>query len=199
METVRKLASIQKVIDIKPIEGADRIEVATILGWQLVVKKGEFKIGDYCVYCEIDSILPDKPQFEFLRKKKFRIKTMKMRGQISQGIAFPLSILGDETNIGFHINNIISNTDFEEMCLGQDITEELGITKYELPIPANMAGKVKGNFPSFIPKTSETRIQNIPYILEKYKGTHCYISEKLDGTSVTYYLKDDIFGVVLVI
>ena len=81
---MRNLASIQKISKLEPIPNADTIEKATVLGWELVVKKGEFKEGDLCVYCEIDSVLPERPEFEFLRTKKFRIKTIKFKGQISQ-------------------------------------------------------------------------------------------------------------------
>ena len=90
---MRKLASIQKIKAIQPIEGADAIDHASVLGWQLIVKKNEFNVGDLCVYCEIDSLLPEKPEFEFLRPRKMRIQTIRLRGQISQGICFPLSIL----------------------------------------------------------------------------------------------------------
>src|SRR5260221_575643 len=96
---MRKLASIQKVLDIQPIPNADAIEVVTINGWKVVSKKGEFKIGDLCVYFEIDSFLPIKPEFEFLRKscyrkmadgsEGFRLRTIKLRGQISQGLVLP--------------------------------------------------------------------------------------------------------------
>lgn len=89
---MRKLASIRRVGDIFPIEGRDRIELAMIDGWSVIVKKDEFKTGDLCVYCEIDSVLPEKPEFEFLRSKNFRIKTMKLGQTYSQGICFPLSI-----------------------------------------------------------------------------------------------------------
>ncbi|MFH1288821.1 MAG: RNA ligase (ATP), partial [bacterium] len=98
----RKLASIQKIIDIQPIPNADNIEVAAILGWKVVTRKSEFKPGDMVVYIEIDSVLPERPEFEFLRTncfidngivKGFRIKTKKFRKQISQGICFPISIL----------------------------------------------------------------------------------------------------------
>lgn len=90
----RKLASIQKIVSIDPIEGADKILKCTILGWELVIAKADnFKVGDLVVYCEVDSILPDRPEFEFLRERKFRIKTIKLRGQVSFGIVFPLSIL----------------------------------------------------------------------------------------------------------
>lgn len=90
---MRKLASVQVVKAIDEIPGADNIEVATILGWHVVVKKGEFKPGDLCIYIEIDSILPDKPEFEFMRSRKFRVKTIKLRGQYSYGLCFPISIL----------------------------------------------------------------------------------------------------------
>ena len=176
---MRKLASIQKIKYIEEIEGADAIEKAGVLGWQLVIRKGEFKVGDLCVYCEIDSVMPDKPEFEFIRAKTNRIKTIKLRGQISQGICFPLSILPEGTTVEEDI----------------DVTEVLGVTKFEPPIPANLAGEMKGLFPSFIPKTDETRVQVLEELLQKYEGTPCYITEKLDGSSATFYMKDGVFGV----
>ncbi len=176
---MRKLASIQKIIALEPIEGADAIEKATVLGWELVVKKGEFKVSELCVYCEIDSILPEKPEFEFLRPRNFRVKTIRLRGQISQGICFPLSFLPTD----FEINE------------GNDCTEILEIIKYEAPIPASLAGVMKGGFPSFIPKTDETRVQVLQDLLNKYQGEKCYVTEKLDGSSATIYWKDGEFGV----
>lgn len=177
----RKLASIQIINDIQPIEGADNIEVATVNAWKLVVKKGEFKVGDKCVYCEIDCFMPDRPEFEFLKPRGMRIRTVKLRGQISQGICFPLSILPYD---------IIMDTNE-----GTDVTEQLGIIKYEPTLPACLAGRVKGNFPSFIPKTDEERIQNLSKHYQKYKETKFYVAEKLDGSSATYYLKNGVFGV----
>ncbi|MCC6370552.1 MAG: RNA ligase (ATP) [Bacteroidia bacterium] len=176
---MRKLASIQKILATEAIKDADAIEKATVLGWQLVIRKGEFKAGDLCVYIEIDSVLPDKPEFEFIRARSNRVKTVKLRGQISQGICFPLSILPADCSI-------------EE---GLDVTELLEITKYEPPIPANLAGDVEGMFPNFIPKTDETRVQVLQKVLDKFKDTHCYVTEKLDGSSVTFYVKDGKFGV----
>jgi len=176
---MRKLASIQRIKSLEAIEGADAIELARVLGWQLVVKHGEYQVGDLCVFCEIDSILPDRPEFEFLRPRKMRIKTIKLRGQISQGICFPLSFLP-------------LGTEIEE---GKDVTGILGVTKFEPPIPFCLEGKMKGRFPAFIPKTDETRVQVITELLEKHKGEKCYITEKIDGTSVTYFIKDGDFGV----
>lgn len=175
----RKLASIQRIDALNPIEKAEAIEVADILGWKVVVKKGEFKVGDACLYCEIDSILPERPEFEFLREKKFRIKTVKLRGQVSQGIAFSTSVLPSE--IGIH--------------LGDDVTALMDITKYEPYIPPQLSGMMKGNFPSFIPKTDETRIQSVPDVLIRHKGKKLYGTEKLEGTSTTFYLYNDEFGV----
>ena len=176
---MRKLASIQKIKNLEPIEGADAIEKATVLGWQLVVKKDEFKIGDLCVYCEIDSIMPDKPDFEFLKARGMRVRTIRLRGQVSQGICFPLSILDASVKVEEDV----------------DVTEILGIIKYEPPIPACLSGIMKGKFPSFIPKTDETRVQVLQNVLDKYQGTKCYVTEKLDGSSATYFVKDNQFGV----
>ena len=176
---MRKLASIQKIMNLQPIAQADAIEKATVLGWQLVVKKEEFKVGDLVVYCEIDSLMPDRTEFEFLKPRGMRVRTIRLRGQISQGICFPLSILP---------------TDFD-MKEDADCTEALGIVKYEPPMPACLSGKAKGRFPSFIPKTDETRVQVLQKLLDKYKDAECYITEKLDGSSATFFVKDGVFGV----
>lgn len=185
---MRKLATIEKIIDLQPIKNSDFLERATIKGWQLVVKKGEFSTGDFCVYFEVDSILPIRPEFEFLRKNcwnsrynGFRIRTVKLRGQISQGIAFPLSILGDR-------NLSVLNE-------GYDLTEELGIQKYVPEIPSCLSGTVEGLFPNFIPKTDEERVQNMANVLKRHDKIECYVSEKLDGTSSSYYINNVKFGV----
>jgi len=176
---MRKLASIQRIKALEPIEDADAIEKATVLGWQLVVKKGEYQVGDLMVYCEIDSLLPERPEFEFMKPRGMRVRTIRLRGQVSQGICFPLSFLSDNFPV----------------VEDADCTDELGIIKYEPPVPANLNGIAKGKFPPFIPKTDETRVQVLQPILDKYKGQKCYISEKLDGSSTTYYIKDGEFGV----
>ena len=182
---MRKLASIQKILKLEPIENADLIEKATVLGWNLVVKKGEFQVGEQCIYCEIDSLLPERHEYEFLRPRGFRIKTAKLRGQISQGICFPMSVL----------DGLLP--DEERMLLeeGTEVTDELGIKKYELPIPASMSGAIKGAFPGFIPKTDEIRIQSVPEVLDEFRGTSFYITEKVDGCSMTAFIRDGFFGV----
>ena len=187
MNTDRKLASVVKIADIQPIVGADAIMVASVKGWKVVVKKDEYKVGDLAVYYEIDSFLPIRPQFEFLRKSSFkrmgssegfRLKTIRLRGQISQGLLTP-------------IPEGISNP--KE---GDDLTEALDIVKYEPPIPAQLAGKIKGTFPSFIPKTDEIRIQNFESEVGfSPVGERAYVTEKLDGTSFTCYFNNGVFGV----
>jgi RNA ligase (TIGR02306 family) len=183
----RKLASVVKIIDIQPIPNADAIVVAKVKGWNVVIKKDEFKVGDLAVYYEIDSFLPIRPQFEFLRKSSFkrigstdgfRLKTIRLRNTVSQGLLTPIP------------DGIVDPKE------GDDLTEALDIVKYEPPIPAQLAGKIKGTFPSFIPKTDETRIQNFESDIGFSPiGERVYVTEKLDGTSFTCYFKDGVFGV----
>lgn len=194
----RKLATIRKITNITPIEGADKIELVTVGGWKVVAAKDvNHKVGDLVVYCEIDSFLPIKEEFEFLRKSSykkmsdgtegFRLKTIKLRGQVSQGLILPIKELS--------IFQFASSSNLSE---GDDVTNILGITKYEPPIPAELAGKVKGGFPSFIPKTDEERVQNLSKEYDDWKlqSKHkFYVTEKLDGSSATYYIKDGVFGV----
>lgn len=110
----RMLAHVEQIVDIQPIPDADKIEVATVLGWKVVIAKSDnFKVGDKVVYIEIDSKVPEKPEFEFLRDRKFRVRTIRLRGQYSQGLILPLSIL--------------SGPNYD---VGADVTKELGITYY---------------------------------------------------------------------
>jgi len=177
---MRKLASIQIVNSIKPIPNADAIECVGVLGWECVSKKGEFKVGDKCVYFEIDSLLPETETFEFLRKncyrkdlKKFRLKTAKLRGQLSQGLALPLSLFPDL----YHL----------EACA--DVTDLLNVEKYEPPIPAQISGDAK-SFSWPIAKTDEVRVQTDEglNLLGALHGKPYYLSLKLDGTSCSFII-----------
>src|SRR5688500_2703073 len=118
---MRKLASIQKVERVDPIPGAEKIEVATVLGWQCVVKRGQFRPGDLGVYFEIDSLLPERPEYEFMRERKFRVRTIKLRGQISQGLFLSFSDLGYP----------LQNSKLVVAKLGDDVSGLLGVTKYD--------------------------------------------------------------------
>jgi RNA ligase (TIGR02306 family) len=194
---MRKLATIQRITNLAPIEGADFIELASILGWKVVVKKGDFHTGSLVVYCEIDSLLPDRPEFEFLRNDKFRIRTVKRKGVVSQGIAFPLDILPIE--VKWHVEELersrLTLHDLADSPVGMDVTELLGIEKYEAPIPAELAGDAKGGFPGFMMITDEDRIQILPHIPVEYAGQSFITTEKLDGSSGSFYWKNGMFGV----
>lgn len=204
IKSERKLATIREVKDILPIENADKIEVAIIDGWECVVKKDDnFKVGDLVIYIEIDSILPEKPEFEFLRPRRFRIRTIKLRKQISQGLVLPISYLANQ-----------------KYKLGDDVTEELGIMKYDpeliiereikLPKPKNKLQRflmkyewyrrwrkrrmrnTQRFFPGWIVKTDETRIQNLSKLFEEHRDrkTKFIVTEKIDGQSFTAYVDD---------
>ena len=185
----RKLASVQYVHHITPIEGADRIECVHVLGWQCVANKGDFHVGDHCVYFEVDSFLPICDRFEFLRSSSFkkseilgegfRLKTLKFRGQISQGLVQPLSILPE------------GNYD-----LGQDVTDILGVRKWEIEERVTNSGTIIGELPYGVPQTDELRVQSYPDLISEFKAVPAYyISTKMDGTSVTMYWEDEKFGV----
>lgn len=205
---MRKLATVRRISKLEPIENADRIEKATIDGWECVVKKGEFKEGDTCIYFEIDSILPDHKVFEFMRERKFKVKTAKFRKQISQGLVMPTDILKEFANPKHNIN------------IGDDVTDLIGVKKHDpfaireqqmrinkkknnivdkymlqftwyRSMRYKLFGKGKFNFPDFIPKTDEERIQNIPHVLKQRNGRTAYIMEKIDGMSASYAVKRD--------
>jgi RNA ligase (TIGR02306 family) len=186
---MRKLASVQTVKYVKPIPDADSIETVGVLGWEVVTKKGEFQPNDLCVFFEIDSLLPEVPEFEFLRKgcwndnlKKYRLKSVKLRRQLSQGLALPTTVFP-----------ILAG-----LIAGADVTDLLGVEKYEPPIPAQITGDAR-SFSWPISKTDETRVQlDDEYkFIERLTGEPYYISLKLDGTSSTFLIdpKDETYHV----
>lgn len=258
------LATIQKISEIRPIPNADKIEVAKILGWEVVVRKGEFKEGDLCIYIEIDSLIPraewsqflfndkdctgkliseqykyakdyeghDAPEYLYCYKcnikndgepffiygdkgfcetcdkqisKYYRLRTVKLRKQISQGLVVPLESidsirdydLPEKGQNHFYIQD--GTSEWKIVTLGFDVTELLGIKKYEKPTPVIKLrnGQVvkTRNFPFFLRKTDEVRIQSAPELLKELKGKPYYITQKLDGTSATYYKYNGKFGV----
>jgi RNA ligase (TIGR02306 family) len=156
----RELVTIQKITELLEHPNADKLEIAIIKGWNVVVQKGLHQKNDLVAFYEIDSFLPVEEQYEFLRKGNFkstqnlgdgfRLRSMKLRGVLSQGLILPLSAIS---------NNLEDQNYFGDE--GEDLTEILGVEKYEKPIPSNLQGKVRGNFPSFIPKTDQERVQNL--------------------------------------
>lgn len=175
---MRKLVSIQSISDIRDLENSDYLAIVRVLGWNVVVKRNEFQVGDKIVYVEVDTILPESDKYLFLRADKFRVRTKRIRGQISQGLCLPLDVLPEG-----------------EYTIGEDVTEIIGANKYEPPLSFSLDSDVKGVFPGFIPKTDETRVQNLAELISKYKGTDCIVTEKIDGTSMTVYYRDGNIGV----
>ena len=185
----RKLVSIQEIKEIIPIEDADSIEVIKIMGWQCVSKKGDFKVGDKCVYFEVDSYLPIEERYEFLRTSSyrkneyigegFRIKTIKLRGQLSQGLAIPISLYPN----------------LSEKQVGDDVTDILGVVKWEMPEVQGSNGVSIGDKPFGIPTTDELRVQSIEIFIENLKGHPFYITTKMDGTSCSMYHNNGQVGV----
>lgn len=182
---MRKMATVRRIDAINPIPDADSIECAVIGGWKVVTKKGEYTPGDLAVYCEIDSWIPNELA-PFLTKgepkeyngiKGERLRTVRLRKQLSQGLLLPYSILG---RIGAE---------------DEDVSEELNIQKWEAPVNPQLAGQVKGNFPSRIPKTDQERVQNLSKELEQYAGQVFEVTEKLEGSSMTCYMIENEFGV----
>lgn len=200
---MRQLATIQRIVELTPIPNADNIICATVQGWELVVKKDEFKVGDLCVYIEIDSIVPDRPEFEFLRERKFRVRTIKLRKQISQGLALPISIVpkgkvkeGDDVTELLGIIKYDPEGEKERRLLEQKLNKSknifhklFGQYKWYRNLIKKFTKKKANNFPVFISKTDEVRIQNKPQLCETLKGKRLVKTEKLDGQSATYYLK----------
>ena len=178
---MRKLVTIRKITNIVPIENCDNIALGIVDGWTVIIKKSEFSIGDSCVFFEIDSFLPLEPRYEFLKKttkfdgkEGYRIKTMKMKGVLSQGLALPLSMFPE----------VSTNDD--------DVTNRLNVIKFDLEqfYGANTAGpreRKYGSFPIFIPKTDQPRIQNMTHMFLTHKATTFEETLKLDGSSMTCY------------
>lgn len=205
----RKLASIEVIENLEPIPKADKILKATVKGWECVVSVNDnLNVGDKVIYVEVDSVLPQRPEFEFMRPRNFRVRTIKLRGQVSQGLVLPMKLLGGVGEVG------------------EDVTEKLGIEKYDLQAkiekklnnkskPKNpiiswmfqfkwfrdLWGKFnKSNEPfptSVASKTDEERIQNLPNEFKEWfsRNIPFFVTEKIDGQSATYFLKDGEFGV----
>jgi len=189
---MRKLATIRKIDQLLPIEGADAIECAIVGGWKVVAQKGLYKEGDLAVYFEIDSWIPTelapflskgKEPREFEGVKGERLKTIKLRGQLSQGLLMPLAEIDKFFTTKPHWSE------------DEDLTEILNIKKWEKPINAQLAGVCRGNFPSLIPKTDQERAQNLKKEIAAARGLEFEVTEKLEGSSMTCYLINDEFGV----
>lgn len=217
----RALAHVEKITMLEPIENADKIELASILGWKVVVKKDEFSVGEKVVYIEVDSKVPEREEFEFLRPRKFKVKTIKLRGVYSQGLIVPLSILGRDAEVGEDVTDELKITysSQEDMARkGKPNNDAKYISMkarhrklfqnriikriYKHPFGKKVLfalfGKKKDKpktFPThfpFVHKTDEERIENMPWILNDKEPW--IKTQKIDGTSTTFILEKKKFG-----
>lgn len=194
MDIKRKLATIQTVSEIGSIENADRICKVNFksVQWSCVMKKEEARIGSKVIYIEVDSVVPDIDIFEFLSKNKFRVKTMKFKGQISQGLAIPVKSVKDTQFFKDH--NIVIDENLDD---GTDLTDLLGIKVYKIPEEFKISGDQKGVFPShLIEKTDEPRLQNFnDEEIGKFLSMELQATIKLDGCSGTFFIYEGNYGV----
>lgn len=194
---MRKMARVVKIDNIIEHNNADSLEIAIVGGWQVIIRKGEFKAGDIAIFCEIDGFVPTeiapfltkagKEPKEYNGVKGEKLRTIRLRGELSQGLLLPISILSLSQENWFHYVDI-----------DEDVSEVLNIQKWEPPVSAQLAGQTKGNFPSIFFKTDQERIQNLSRKLDEWiaQGLEFEVTEKLEGSSMTcYLLEDGTFGV----
>ena len=185
---MRSLVSIRRVKEVSPVLDSDFLEVVQVMGWKCVVKKGSFKVGDLGVYFEVDSFIPEDERFEFLRSSSFRdnvdngrgfrIRTMKLRGQLSQGLLLPFADFPE----------------LEGLNEGNDVTEQLGVRKWYIPETSASGGTIIGDRPYGIPASDEIRAQSATELLDELTGKPYYITTKMDGTSCIVYCIDGKIG-----
>ena len=192
---MNKLATIQKLHSIQkhPNEEVEKLEVGKVMEWPVVIPKGQYKEGELVVFITIDSIVPESnPYFEFMRRQKFRIWNARFKGAPSSGLVCPLSILprsyvvggpSDEVGEGYYL-----------VSEGNDVTQDLGITKYERPLDLTVRGDAAGGFPtSIISISDEDNMLSNSNSLQELEGKEIYITQKVDGSSTTFIYNDNEF------
>lgn len=176
-----KLSSVETISEVRPHPNADKLDLVKVLGWQCVVKRGEFHPGARVVFVYTDTVLPPAPWSEFLKDKTkpdgpIRLKTVKLRGEYSSGLVLPLSVLPEEE---------------QSLPVGSDVGSLLGIEKYVKPVPANLAGEVLGPFPqSFVPRTDEDNGLSDPHLVTRVLAEDIMVTLKVDGTSMTCIIEE---------
>jgi RNA ligase (TIGR02306 family) len=179
-----KLASIETVVSSVPHPAADSLDIIKVLGWQCVTKRGQFSDGQRVVFIPIDTLLPDAPWSAFLKKgdKPIRLRTIKLRGEYSQGLVLPVDVLPEGVQ-GWNI--------------GADVGGELGVKKYEKEVPAQLSGEAAGAFPQYLAaKTDEdnglSNLNLVEQVLLTQVQQALHITQKLDGSSCTIIVKDGV-------
>jgi RNA ligase (TIGR02306 family) len=201
-EIKRKLARVVPIDAVEKHPNADSLDICTVGGWKVVTKLGEYQAGDLAVYCEVDSFLPhelapflskgNEPR-EFNGVKGERLRTVRLRKQLSQGLLLPMSVLSDYANGDDGDGNTVWYDPCDFYNVDEDVTEILGIQKWEPPVPTCLTGMMRGNFPSAVPKTDQERVQNlVAEVAEAVVAGHRFeVTEKLEGSSCTMFLDCD--------
>ncbi len=181
---MKPTATIQRVSNLRKHPNADCLDIFQVLGWQIVSKSGTFSEGDLCIYIEIDSIVNEHPEFEFLRNKGFRVRPIRLRGEASNGLCLPL---GSLANFGYDMKG--------PQYVGMDVSDIIGAKHYEKPLPAALSGQALGYLPAYIIKTDEDNLRSHPEALDELRGREFYITRKDDGSSGTFFVYKGVFGV----
>jgi len=177
-----KIASIEIISSLvkHPNPEVNTLSIATVLGWEVVVKTECYNVGDRVVFIEPDSVVPEIPEFEFMRKCGFRVRTVKFKGYPSNGLCVPAKELSR-----FNLDNIY---------VGESVAELIGIKHYEKPI-AIVPGEAKGKLPSIVKRTDEDNLRSTPRDYHLLVGKECVITMKMDGQSASFFTKEGQFGV----
>lgn len=179
-----KLASVETILDIQPHPNADKLSLATVLGYVCIIAKDEFNIGDKIVLIQPDTVLPVQPWAEMFRKRSNRVKAIKLRGEWSFGIVLSFKALENVDNFSAYKEH----RNLSELEVGTEISDIIGVYKYEPPVPQDLSAK--GYLPTGLPKTDEERYQNM---MDKLPfGCLVDITLKIDGQSATYFCKKNV-------
>lgn len=176
------MAYVGKILNLSNIPGADRIERCEVVAgkggkWSGVTRKGDVAEGDKVIVFLPDAIVPkERPELAFMEQRGWRVRMMRLRGCPSEVLIMPANVMGIEAEIG------------------TDVTDLLGVMKYEKEIPLSLAGEIAGAFPSFIPKTAEQNFQRVPEMRKALVGRECVITTKHNGTSMTFFHRDSRIG-----
>ncbi len=192
----RMMSWIVNIDNVEKHPDADVLDICTVGGWKCITKRGEFQKDQKAVYISIDSWVPhtlapflskgNEPR-EYNGVKGEKLRTLKLRGKISQGLLLPVSVV---------VQDGVNGEEFP-FIEGSDVSEILGIQKWEQPIDGKLSGEIKSSFPSFIPKTDQERVQNLKNQLAIFQVNNLLfeITEKLDGSSCTIYYYNGEIGV----
>ena len=193
---MNNLATIQKIHSIQPHPNVEveKLEVGKIMEWPVVIPKGQYKNDELVVFIQIDSVVPESnPYFEFMRRQKFRVWNARFKGAPSSGLVCPLSILRGLVTMK-SVSDLLPDIQEPLVYENDDITDVLGIKKYERPIDSSIGGDAVGGFPtSLISMSDEDNMLSHASALNELEGKEIYISQKVDGSSTSFILNNGEF------